>query len=393
MATPQDWVNVPLEKVLDYEQPNPYIVKTEIKKEGGATPVLTANKSFIKGYTNEKQGIFTNIPAIIFDDFTTASKFVNFPFKVKSSAMKILKPKREDINLKFIFYQMQTKTIDATTHKRYYISKYQKLNFSFPVTDEGQLDLQEQTLIVQEIEKQFSRLDEAVKELRATKEQLKAYRQSVLKAAFEGRLVPISKWVNLNVSDLGEIVTGTTPPTNNRENYGESFCFFKPKDLDMGYYVTHSASKLSPVGIKHARVIPKKSVLVTSIGATIGKTGFNRIEGATNQQINAIIPDTKRYVPELVYFLFISTKMQKQIKEKASSTTLPILNKSKFMGLSVIFPKNITEQNELVQEIEKQFSVIEKLEEAVDHSLVQAERLRKSILKAAFEGSLVQVKA
>jgi hypothetical protein len=80
---------VELGKILSYEQPTKYIVESSDYVEYGKTPVLTANKSFILGHVNDKEGIYTELPVIIFDDFTTDSKFVDFSFKVKSSALKI----------------------------------------------------------------------------------------------------------------------------------------------------------------------------------------------------------------------------------------------------------------------------------------------------------------
>ena len=90
---------------LDYEQPTKYLVIDTEYNAHNQTPVLTAGKSFILGYTNEEFGIFKNLPVIIFDDFTTAIKFVDFPFKVKSSAMKMLKSKNVNVNvnLRFVF--------------------------------------------------------------------------------------------------------------------------------------------------------------------------------------------------------------------------------------------------------------------------------------------------
>lgn len=98
---------VKLGDILDYEQPNSYIVRNSNYDKKFVTPVLTAGQSFILGYTNEKENIFKakENPVIIFDDFTTASKYVDFDFKVKSSAMKILKPK-EGINIKYVYYAM-----------------------------------------------------------------------------------------------------------------------------------------------------------------------------------------------------------------------------------------------------------------------------------------------
>lgn len=99
---PEGWEKVELKTILKYEQPYKYSVEsTEYGKNG--TPVLTAGKSFILGHTTETNGIYYKLPVIIFDDFTTDSKFVNFPFKVKSSAMKFLKEKQNgEISLKFL---------------------------------------------------------------------------------------------------------------------------------------------------------------------------------------------------------------------------------------------------------------------------------------------------
>ncbi len=92
---------------------------------------MTAGKSFIIGYTNEKEGIFSNLPVIIFDDFTTESKYVDFPFKVKSSAMKILHVKNE-INIQYVYKFVSITRLIGDTHKRYWISEYSKLLIPIP---------------------------------------------------------------------------------------------------------------------------------------------------------------------------------------------------------------------------------------------------------------------
>lgn len=96
------WKEYELGQLLNYEQPSPYIVKSTNYSDTYSTPVLTAGKSFIIGYTDEAVGIYNSLPVIIFDDFTTASQYVNFPFKVKSSAMKILSPNVNLVLPKFI---------------------------------------------------------------------------------------------------------------------------------------------------------------------------------------------------------------------------------------------------------------------------------------------------
>ncbi|MHB8580410.1 MAG: restriction endonuclease subunit S [Ignavibacteriaceae bacterium] len=193
------------------------------------------------------------------------------------------------------------------------------------------------------------------------------------------------KWVK--ISDAGKIVTGTTPSKKVKEYYGNDFPFYKPTDLNAGINTRDAIDNISKLGASKARLLPEKSILITCIGATIGKTGLNKIPGISNQQINAIIPN-KNYLSEFVYYFCISKFFQNQIKSNASSTTLPILNKSKFELLSIIqIPLN--QQTQIVEEIEKRFSEADNLEKAIDESLTKAESLRQSILKQAFEGKLV----
>ena len=123
-----------LGEVIGYEQPNKYIVKTTEYNEKYTIPVLTAGQTFILGFTNEKEGIYkadTKNPVIIFDDFTAGNHWVDFDFKVKSSAMKMLKSKG-NINLRYCYHYMQTIKVDTTEHKRLWISKYSLIEIPIP---------------------------------------------------------------------------------------------------------------------------------------------------------------------------------------------------------------------------------------------------------------------
>ncbi|WRD56869.1 restriction endonuclease subunit S [Helicobacter pylori] len=125
-----------LGEVLEYDQPNKYCVTSKEFDESYPTPVLTAGKTFILGYTNEKDNIYQaskSSPVIIFDDFTTATQWVDFPFKVKSSAMKILLPKNPTINIRFIFFYMQTIPYNISgEHTRQWISRYSQITIPIP---------------------------------------------------------------------------------------------------------------------------------------------------------------------------------------------------------------------------------------------------------------------
>ena len=129
---PDSWCFIPLEEVLEYEQPQKYIVDSTDYCDRFQTPVLTPGKSFIIGYTNETKGICSNLPVIIFDDFTTDSRYVDFEFKVKSSAMKLLKSDERVLNLKYAALFMSITRLIGDTHKRYWISEYSKILIPLP---------------------------------------------------------------------------------------------------------------------------------------------------------------------------------------------------------------------------------------------------------------------
>ena len=148
---PSGWMLCCLEDVLDYEQPQAYIVESTDYSDDYKTPVLTPGKSFVLGYTNETSGICNSLPVIIFDDFTTESKYVDFPFKVKSSAMKILHA-RGEINLEYVAIFMSITRLVGDTHKRYWISEYSKIPIPIPPQNE-------QRRIVETVGKHFQTLD------------------------------------------------------------------------------------------------------------------------------------------------------------------------------------------------------------------------------------------
>ncbi len=132
---PNGWCECQLENIVKYEQPQAYIVKSTDYDDKYLIPVLTAGKSFIIGYTNETEGIYQNTPCIIFDDFTTDSKLVDFPFKVKSSAMKILRV-ADSIEIEYVAMFMNITRLIGDTHKRYWISEYSKLCIPIPPKEE-----------------------------------------------------------------------------------------------------------------------------------------------------------------------------------------------------------------------------------------------------------------
>ncbi len=151
------WATCRLEDIVDYEQPTAYIVNSTSYNDTYPIPVLTAGKSFIIGHTNEVEGIYSNLPCIIFDDFTTDSKLVEFSFKVKSSAMKILQVKK-GIEIDFVAMFMSITRLIGDTHKRYWISEYSKLVIPVPPHAE-------QKRIIDAVYKAFTKLDTIMESL------------------------------------------------------------------------------------------------------------------------------------------------------------------------------------------------------------------------------------
>ena len=154
---PKGWATCRLEDIVDYEQPTAYIVNSTSYNDTYPIPVLTAGKSFIIGHTNEVEGIYSNLPCIIFDDFTTDSKLVEFSFKVKSSAMKILQVKK-GIEIDFVAMFMSITRLIGDTHKRYWISEYSKLVIPVPPHAE-------QKRIIDAVYKAFTKLDTIMESL------------------------------------------------------------------------------------------------------------------------------------------------------------------------------------------------------------------------------------
>ena len=182
-SLPNGWVVTNFGTLLSYEQPTKYIVNDTNYKPTYKTPVLTAGKSFILGYTNETENIFDDLPVIIFDDFTTESKFVDFPFKVKSSAMKILHINQDLVLPKYAFYLMQATEIDHENHQRYWISTYSQEIISLP-------PLSEQIKIIEAVENLFDLTHSVETNSKNLKNSIKSTKSKILDLAIRGKLVP-----------------------------------------------------------------------------------------------------------------------------------------------------------------------------------------------------------
>ena len=276
---PVEWKK--LGEVADYEQPTAYLVKDTKYKDDYSTPVLTAGKTFILGYTNETEGIYeaSKHPTIIFDDFTTALRWVDFDFKAKSSAMKMITSKDESVCLlKYIYYWLCTvpSGLNEGDHKRQWISNYANKDFPIP-------PLSVQSRIVEILDKFTSLEAELEAELELRKKQYAYYREQLLNFSY----TPPSEF-NVVYKKLGEICTkvcsGGTPSTSNPEYYKGNIPWLRTQDVDWKD-VYDTDIKITEEAIKHssAQWIPANCVIVAMYGATAAKACINRIPLTTNQ--------------------------------------------------------------------------------------------------------------
>lgn len=159
------------------------------------------------------------------------------------------------------------------------------------------------------------------------------------------------------LGDVGKVITGNTPKTSDLQNYASNdICFVKPSDIVGGTvsYLNNSEFYISDYARSKARVLPPKSVLVTCIGI-IGKVAINNIECAFNQQINAIIPDQSKCLPE--YLAYAIQSKQAEIQDIANAPVVPILNKSQFSDIEIILP-DLDEQKTVIKKLTAVSSLI-----------------------------------
>ena len=330
---------VSLEKLLSYEQPTKYIVENENYNDNYKTPVLTAGKSFIKGYTNEKDGIFKKTPVIIFDDFTTSTKFVDFPFKVKSSAMKILKLLSDEADIRFLYYAIQGVKLDKSEHRRYWISLFSKRRIPLPP-----LEIQKE--IVKELE-QYRKVVDGAKQV---VDNYKPHFEIDEKLIFS----------KLG-STLSFVSSGSTPKGGKSSYVNEGIVFIRSQnvlvaELKLGNveYIpeqTHHLMKRSQLN--------KNDVLLNITGASIGRCALYNcdFEANVNQHV-AILRVKDSLSPKFLVALINSNLIQKQIFSIQSGGTREGLNYSQIKELKIPLP-TIDVQNQIVEKLDKERKIVD----------------------------------
>lgn len=350
--------------------------RIEGKEEGELYPYYgaTGKVGFIDDFLLDGEYVLLGEDGAPFlDTFKEKAYIVSGKIWVNNHA-HVLRSKTSNKFLKHYLNQFNYKEfVTGTTRLKLNQSSMKKIPFPLP-------PLPEQGRIVEKIEELFSELDNGIEQLQKAKKQIKTYRQAVLKAAFEG--------MN-NLTPVGKICDCIVPNRDKPKSFtGEIPWITIPEldDIQINIDYSRSVKGLSQKEIKlyKAKVIPLNSVIMTCVGR-FGITAVVEKELVINQQLHAFLPN-ERIVPK--YLAYAIKSKQKFMENNATATTIAYLNKAKCNSIPVPLLE-IEEQNKIVSEIEERFSVADKLEESIDKSLQQAEALRQSILKKAFEGKLV----
>ena len=274
---PVEWKE--LGEVVEYEQPTKYIVSSKAYDDSDEIPVLTAGQSFILGYTNEKDGIYQaskSNPVIIFDDFTTSKQWVDFKFKVKSSAMKMLTIKDEfenEVLLRYVWHYLGTITYKPDQHGRQWIGTYSKFLIPIP-----HLEIQEK--IVQILDKFTDYVTELTSELTSRKKQYSYYRDKLL--SFEDEVYQV-EWKKLG--EVGKVSMCKRILKNQTSDDGE-IPFYK-----IGTFGKVATSYISRELFEEYKLrfsYPKLGDILISASGTIGRTVVFNGEDSYFQDSNIV---------------------------------------------------------------------------------------------------------
>jgi len=188
-------------------------------------------------------------------------------------------------------------------------------------------------------------------------------------------------WTKTTLGAAFATATGNTPPKNNADFYGQFMPLVKPPELcDAVLYSAEDG--LSESGARVARTLPPNSILVSCIG-NLGKIGLNTVPVAFNQQINAILPDVKKAVPEFMFYQVLSCSFKEQLEALASGTTVPIVNKSKFNSVEIVLPP-LPEQQRIVTILDEAFDGIATAKANAEKNLRNARAIFESHLQSVF---------
>lgn len=344
---------LPLGDVTQYEQPTKYLVKAKNYSDEFPTPVLTAGKTFILGYTDETQGIYkaSENPVIIFDDFTAANKWVDFDFKAKSSAMKMIVSSDDNrFSLKYVYYWLNTLPSELIEgdHKRQWISNYANKQIPIPCPENPKKSLEIQAEIVRILDAFTAHTAELTAELTARRKQYNYYRDKLL--SFEEGEV---EWNTLPEMAL-DFGRGKSKhrPRNDEKLYGGDIPFIQTGDIrGASHVITRYSQTYSELGLNQSKLWPKGTLCIT-IAANIAETSILGFDACFPDSVIGFVADPEKTSADYVEYLLQSTKGKLEEKGREKSSAQSNINLATFEQLKLPFP-SLAEQARIVAILDK----------------------------------------
>lgn len=346
-----EWKN--LGEVAKYSQPTKYLVKTKNYSEEFNTPVLTAGKTFILGYSDEIEGIYkaSQNPVIIFDDFTTANKWVDFDFKAKSSAMKMITSSDETkFSLKYIYYWLNTLPSDLVDgdHKRQWISNFCNKTIPIPCPEDPKKSLAIQAEIVRILDNFTELTTELTTEITTRKKQYNYYRDQLLTFAEDE-----VEWKTLREVAL-DFGRGKSKhrPRNDEKLYGGDIPFIQTGDIrNASHIITQYCQTYSDRGLKQSKLWPKGTLCIT-IAANIAETSILGFDACFPDSVIGFVADPNKTSSGYVEYLLQSTKRKLEEKGKEKSSAQSNINLGTFEQFKLPFPP-LKKQVRIVEILDK----------------------------------------
>ena len=398
-VVPKGWRRVRLGDVLDYEQPQRYIVKSEKYDDRHGTPVLTPGKAFILGFTDETTGIFEEVPVIIFDDFTTESRYVIFPFKVKSSALKVLKLKDRNSNLYFLYNIMQILNFKpGSEHKRFWISEYSKINILIPPLPEQRKIAEILETVDNAIEKtdaiieKYKRIKQGLMqdlltrgiaesdELGVMSYELRDEKKHRFKDSPLGRIP--EEWEVVELGEVVESFAGGTPNRENKEFFSGSIKWLKSGEINRKY-IYDTEEKITMKGFKFSSTkwIERNTVVIALYGATAGQVGIVKDKMTMNQAVLALNTFKNKLNYEYIYY-YLSAYVPKILSQLQGSGQ-PNLSKKIIDTIQIPLPP-LPEQKRIASILSQIDEVIEKEQKYKE----KLERIKKGLMEDLLTGKV-----
>ena len=387
-TAPVEWK--PLGEVADYEQPTKYLVASKNYDDKFDTPVLTAGKTFILGYTDETEGIYkaSGSPVIIFDDFTTANKWVDFDFKVKSSAMKIITSKNEqDVLLKYVYYWLNTLPNSLTDgdHKRQWISNFSNKEIPIP-------SLETQQKIVKILDK-FTELEATLEaELALRKRQYRYYRDFLLDfdnqiggGIADGYQCRLKDVVWKTLGEVFDLKNGYTPSKSNKEYWENgSIPWFRMEDIrENGRILDNSLQHISKSAVKGGKLFPANSIIMAT-SATIGEHALITVPFLANQRFTSLSLKPEFADKLSIYFLYYYCfNLSEWCKKNTTTSSFASVDMNGFKRFPIPIPP-LPEQEKIVAILDKFDTLTHSISEGLPHEIAlcrkQYEYYREQLL-------------